>query len=344
MNVFWNSLKNLRKPSSMNVHEIKRYFELSSFEVDIKKFSELDLSKNYKDYFFLYQSSEINGSAYKIFIEDLIYHLENQGAIVLPKFKYLKAHSNKVFMELLRFNFQNESLKTLDTKCFGTVQEAKNHNPVFPVVIKRAWGSSGNGVYLAKNKKDYNKYIAKAGSLLQSESWKIYFSEKLRKTIKSGIKILRPENSEYLNYIYIKHPPNSPFIIQSFIPGLKGDYKVLIFGKKYFTLYRENRDNDFRASGSGKLFVVNDEKQKELLNFARKLKAEIDFPIIGLDAAFDGNKFHLIEFQMMHLGPYTLQASKYWHEYIGNQWVKFSGQSNLEKELVIAISNFIRSN
>jgi hypothetical protein len=131
--------------------------------------------------------------------------------------------------------------------------------------------------------------------------------------------------------------------VQTFINGLNGDYKILAFGKKFYTLYRKNRANDFRASGSGLLYEVKDEEQIGLLDFARKLTCEIDYPILGLDVGFDGEKYHLIEFQMIHLGPYTLQVSTYWHEYIEGKWIKFTGKSNLEEEFSRAIMEYINS-
>ena len=42
---------------------------------------------------------------------------------------------------------------------------------------------------------------------------------------------------------------NRKFIVQNYIDGLSGDYKVLKYGSKFYSLYRKNRDNDFRASG-----------------------------------------------------------------------------------------------
>jgi hypothetical protein len=134
-----------------------------------------------------------------------------------------------------------------------------------------------------------------------------------------------------------------PIVVQNYIEGLTGDYKVLYFGNKYYTLYRQNRENDFRASGSGKFFEVPEEEHEGLLNFARKLTFEIDFPIIGMDIGFDGTNYHLLEFQMIHLGPYTLQAANFWHEFIDNKWVRFEGESDLEEEFSRSIYEYIES-
>ena len=88
---------------------------------------------------------------------------------------------------------------------------------------------------------------------------------------------------------------------------------------------------------------MKDEEQIGLLDFAKNLTYEINFPILGLDIGFDGNKYHLIEFQMISLGTYTLQASNFWHEYIDENWVKRIGKSDLEKEFSRSIIDYIAS-
>ena len=320
-NFFLSSIADLKHYTSMDIDKIKKHFERNNFDVEFLKFNEINLTKNYQGQYVLYQSSESVGSFYKRYIEDVIFFLEKQGAIALPKYEYLKAHHNKVFMEMMRFNFSNVSLKTISTQYFGSSYDAENYKPTFPVVIKQASGCSSNGVFLAKNTTEYLNYIKKAGNIV----------------ISTGIVNL------FIDKIKISSPISSPIIVQSFINNLKGDYKVLVFGGKFYILYRENRDNDFRASGSGKLYEVKDEEQIGLLDFAKNLTYEINFPILGLDIGFDGNKYHLIEFQMISLGTYTLQASNFWHEYIDENWVKRIGKSDLEKEFSRSIIDYIAS-
>jgi glutathione synthase/RimK-type ligase-like ATP-grasp enzyme len=131
---------------------------------------------------------------------------------------------------------------------------------------------------------------------------------------------------------YDTTPVSNPVIVQSFVEGLKGDYKVLFFGGKYYAMYRKNRDNDFRASGSGRFFEVPGEQQEGLLGFAAKVTSEINFPVIGMDIGYDGVSYHLIEFQMIHPGTSALQRSKYWHEYKDGKWIRMNGISDLEEE------------
>jgi len=330
--------KNFR---SMDIDKIKRYFVAKGFNTDIKKFHELDLDENYKGVYILYQTSEAAGSFYKRYIEDLIYYLEKWGAIVLPRYEYLKAHHNKVFMELMRAGFKEDSVKTVKSKCFGSWEDALNYNPEFPVVIKQASSSGGAGVFLAKDRKEYIKKIKRAGRILISKNTAGLFINYFKILLKVIIKFLYPSKSRFVEYDTT--PISHSLIIQKFIAGLKGDYKVLVFGSKYYTMYRKNRENDFRASGSGKFYEVPEKEQEGLLEFARKIASEIDFPIIGMDIGFDEKKYHLLEFQMIHFGTSALQRSKFWYEYHNGKWIRFDGKSDLEEEYSQSIFNFLKN-
>ena len=330
--------KNFR---SMDVDRIKNYFITKGFIVDVKKFYELDLAEDVKGIYILYQTSEAPGSFYKRYIEDLIFHLEKEGAVVLPCYEYLKAHHNKVFMELLRARFKDNSLKTVKSRCFGSWEDALNFQPGFPVVIKQASSSGAAGVFLARNGNDYRKYVKRAGRIITSRNAADLFINFVKIVVKKFIKFLYSSKSGYVEYDTT--PISNPLIVQKFIDGLNGDFKVLVFDRKFYTLFRKNRKNDFRASGSGRFYDVLQEEQEGLLDFARRITVEIDFPIIGMDIGFDGKLYHLLEFQMIHLGPTTLQRSTFWHEYHEGKWVRFDGESNLEEEFSRSIYNFLKS-
>ena len=128
---FMISITDLKHYTSMDVSKIRRYFETNNFKVDVLKFYELDLTNNYSGIYFLYQTSETKGSFYKKYIEDFIFFLEKQGAIVLPKYEYLKAHHNKVYMEMMRTRFSDNSLKTIKSMCFGSWNDALNFETNF---------------------------------------------------------------------------------------------------------------------------------------------------------------------------------------------------------------------
>ena len=325
--------------TSMDIDKIKTYFFTKDYNVNVRKFSELDLSEDYNGVYILYQTSEAPGSFYKRYIEDLIYFLEKQGAIVMPKHELLKAHHDKIFMELMRSKFVDKSLKTIKSMCYGSWVDAQNYNSNFPVVIKRTSSSGGAGVFLAKNRKEYSKNIKKAGNILIATSLMDLYTDYFKKVVKKLIKHFYPSKSKYVQYNTA--PVSTSIVVQTFIEDLYGDYKVLIFGGKYYSMYRKNRDNDFRASGSGRFYEVPEKEHEGLLTFAKKITTEIDFPIFGMDIGFDGKEYHLFEFQMIDLGTSALQRSKFWHEFHDGKWIRNEGVSDLEEEFSRAINDYI---
>ena len=339
---FQLSKPDLKFIRSMEIEPIKKFFEQNDFNVKIIAFYDLDLTRDYKDFYVLYQTSELPGLFYKHYIEDIIFFLEGQGAIVLPKYEYLKAHHNKVFMELLRARFNDESLKTIKSMCFGSWEDGQYWQPEkFPVVVKKASGCGGKDVFLAGNYYEYRKSIKKAGKVLISDSVIDLPLDYLKKIKRNFIKYLYPTRSKYL--IYDTTPVSTSIIVQNFIEGMDGDCRVLIAGKKFYAMYRKNRANDFRASGSGKFSDVPESELKDLFNFARRVTFEIDFPLISIDIGYDGFGYHLIEFQMLHFGTSALQRSKFWYEFHDDNWVRFDGASNLEEEYSRAIYDYIEN-
>ncbi|MZP56779.1 MAG: hypothetical protein GT600_15155 [Bacteroidales bacterium] len=336
---FLVSKADFRNFTSMDVQKISKWFMDKDYDVRVCKFSGLDLTIDYSGYYFLYQTSEAPGAFYKRYVEDLVYFLEKQGAFMMPCHEYLKAHHNKVFMEFMRMRFSDNALKTIKSSCYGSWVDALTYDKGFPAVIKHASSSAGAGVYLAHNRKEYKKYIKKAGRTIIASGVRNLAITSFKNLVKKIIKFLYPSRKGYVQLD--TSPVSSALVVQNFIPGLSGDYKVLYFGGKFYCMYRKNRRNDFRASGSGMFFQVPDSELIGVLDFARKLTLEIDFPIIGMDIGFDGKYYHLIEFQMIDIGTSALQRSKFWHEYQNDKWVRFEGNSDLEEEFSRSFDLFI---
>ena len=326
--------------TSMDVEKIMNYFKTRDFSVRVCKFSELDLRDDYRGVYVLYQSSETPGGFYKRYIESIIYFLEKMGAITLPKYEYLRAHHDKVSMEIMRSGFSDSALKTLESRPYGSWVDALKYDSVFPVVVKAASSSASAGVFLARNKEEYDKIVRKAGKVIVAGGLADLFTGWIKTQSKRLIKAIDPSKNKYY-WKYNTTPLSMPLVVQPFVDGLEGDFKVLFFGGKYFSMYRKNRENDFRASGSGSFLGVPDDKFDGLLNFARKVTEEINFPMIGMDIGFDGKEYHLIEFQMIDMGTSALQRSEFWHEFKNGKLLRFDGKSDLEEEFSRSVLTFI---
>jgi glutathione synthase/RimK-type ligase-like ATP-grasp enzyme len=282
----------------------------------------------------LYTSSEEHDLHYKHFIEDVVFGLKELGAIVIPDPSYLRANNNKVFMEILRqIIFPNE-YQTISAYIFGTYDEILYSMSVgsiqFPCVIKKAAGGMSRGVYLAKNQDQLNKIIKK---LSYTASLKIAFKEKVRQIKHKNYK---PE-SLYQN----------KFIIQPFISNLHNDWKLLIFGDKYYIFERPTRKNDFRASGSGSMYYKYGSEAtypQGIFEFAHDIYSYLQVPHASLDIAFDGNKFYLFEFQAVYFGTVGQIKSDIYYLYDNNNWEIKSNDKKIEEVYADSIVRYINQN
>jgi hypothetical protein len=133
------------------------------------------------------------------------------------------------------------------------------------------------------------------------------------------------------------------FIVQEFIPGLKNDWKVLIYGPKYYVLKRMNRRKDFRASGSG-FFQFSKDLPEGLLDHARLIFETLNIPNLSFDIATDGKQFYILEFQGVYFGNTTLVKSEWYFLKYNDRWIVVNEKSDLEKEYVNSIVTWIASN
>lgn len=273
-NQFYSSTK--EPGGSMNTDAVRKKLEDFGYSAIVKGFSEIDFAKeNYKDFFILYQSTEDPDLRYKDFIEDILLGLKMSGAHLIPCFEYFRAHHNKVFMEILRerMNYGGH-IKSL---YFGTLEELikSEYKFSYPVVVKPGAGSKSENVSLAHDRRRLFKLSSKISSSF---------------TLVNTIRVIK----SILNLRSYKLISNNrkKFIVQEFIPGLSGDYKILVYGKRYYVIQRENRPGDFRASGSW-LLSFPEIVSNELLDFTQSVFEKSNTPFMGVDIADSNGKLIL---------------------------------------------------
>lgn len=310
----------------MDIEMLTKHFKDNGFHVKICTFADVDLAELLKlNPAIIYTSSEDLHGNYKSYIEDVILLLENAGLFIIPTFKQLRAHNNKVCMEMLRESAGLEMIKTIKTKYFGTFEELamKADNIELPAVIKTHSGAMSRGVRLARTRGELLRF---GRDLCKSPNMRHDLKEIGRSVKYKG---------------YIRESKNrNKFIVQTFIPGLSNDWKILVYGDKYYILFRGNRANDFRASGSGN-FQFRRDIPDGILDYAEKVFDYFNVPNISLDVGFDGNKFHLIEFQFLYFGTTTLEKSPLFFTRKDNKWEIVEETSSLEQVYADSIVRYI---
>jgi glutathione synthase/RimK-type ligase-like ATP-grasp enzyme len=316
--------------SGMDKDFLIKFFYEAGYKVKFMKFSEIDFrSMDFQDIPVLYTSQEDWGYHYKSYIEDIVLGLELQGAQVIPPYKYLRANNNKVFMEILRDQLEDEGIKTIKSFHFGCLEEleANIDSIEFPVVIKSAAGAMSTGVFLAKKKIELIKYAKRI-----SRTKYIYqeFKEIARCFKHKG---------------YIKESIfRSKFIVQNYIPGLENDWKVLVYFNNYYILYRGVKKGDFRASGSHLFkFDIEDKHQQKVLDYAEKLYQKFEVPHISFDICYTGDSCLLLEFQAIFFGTSTMEKSNYFYIKNDTTWEKMKNDITLERVYVDSITQYLKA-
>ncbi|MEA2112577.1 MAG: hypothetical protein U9P50_01220 [Patescibacteria group bacterium] len=319
---FYSSIR--ERGSSMNVEKIKKNLEKLGYLVSIKGFYEINFNDSYKNKIVLYQSTEDPDLRYKNYIEDVLLGLQNLGVILIPGLNEFRAHHNKVFMEVLR-DVKGLNKKTnIYTKKYGTLDEfvsdTKGH--IFPMVIKPSLGSRSKNIYRVDNLGEAIKKIKKIS--------KTFTLVNLKRAFQSII--------DGKGYKKISNFRNK-FIVQNYIFGLKGDYKILVYGDKFYVLERKNRKRDFRASGSG-LFSFPETLPEGLLDYSLEMFNEFKVPFISMDIAVKDSSFYLIEFQFVSFGQLTLEKSDFYFKK-SDSWQKIDSKSDLEETFVDSVDKYI---
>jgi len=240
----------------------------------------------------------------------------------------LRANNNKVFMEVLKKIYLSQQ-NNLKSSVYGSLEEVDFENIIYPVVFKNALGSMSQGVSLARD---------------QIELYRIIKANCRTRNIKQDIR-------DYIRSIkrkgYVRESLyRSKFILQQFIPNLDFDFKVLVFGEKFYIVQRNVRKNDFRASGSGLKNYAFGSKVKYpagIFDFALSVFKKFNIPHLSLDIAYDGSHFYLLEFQVVYFGTAGVDKSDGYFSKKGNEWVFNAELLSQEKVYADSIGSYIKN-
>lgn len=307
--------------------------------VEVQNVHTFDCSLNYRGWYIIYPSSEDKGLFYKEYIEDILLRLNLGGAILLPSFELFRAHHNKVFMESYRTLLSDEynTIKSFSFFGIDDLENKLNKNIQYPIVLKTSQGAGSSGVSIAYNRKEAIRKAKRMSKITYYD-----YNESRKKCVRHILG--KVKRTILRKKILEKATGKEKMICQNYVPNLKCDYKVLVFGEKYFLLRRENRKSDFRASGSGLLsFPENlSSSEEKVLDYARGAYKQLNVPMLSIDIAYDGKKCHMIEFQCVDFGPYTLQFSEWYYSFNNKKWLRTMAKSILEKEMADSYIRYVR--
>lgn len=299
--------------------DIEKIMNSLDSNVEVITFEDLENTVFNKKDILIYTSSE--NPNIRQYIKNNLYFIKDECQLV-PSYELLMAHEDKGFQEIFK---KRKNIGDLQGNYIFDLEDAKLK---LPKVLKTSEGAGSSGVFLVKDKKDIIKIK------------KEFFTQDLKRKLVKVQRKLRLNKDQYSIYNY-KYKKFNLFIEQEFIADLQHDFKVLIFGDKYFVLKRSVRKNDFRASGSGNFKFI--EPPKEVLDYAKEITSALDSPYLSLDIAQSEKGCHLIEFQATNFGPYTLLNAPHYYVFHSDKWNQEKNCKDLESNYAYALNYYLKN-
>ncbi len=184
---------------------------------------------------------------------------DSMGIKTFPNFAGRWHFDDKVAQ---KFALESINAPIIETHVFFEEKDAEKFIEIYPlpIVAKLKRGAGSSNVQLLNTKDEAKSFIHKMFTTGVSPIPKTFndMNQKMRmvKSIKSPLHILKRVNG-YL----IRRKKLSDFsavekgyvYFQKFLKQNDFDTRIVVIGKKAFGIIRLNRDNDFRASGSGRI-------------------------------------------------------------------------------------------
>ena len=234
------------------------------------------------------------------------WHLSHESArdmlIALPLMSALASSGVRVFPapeQLWHFDdklaqamfFDQQGLPAPQTTPVFSIRQAKQFlsETSFPVIGKLRRGSASSNVFLIRNQAEGMRLIRKAFgkgfSLYNTRSryadlWVRATSAKEKLTV-----LLKRVYRAFVPPAYARQLPREKgyFLFQTFVENDGSDVRVVVVGDRAVALRRHVREDDFRASGSGRLEYPDGALNPEYIRIAFEVTDRLGAISMGMD-------------------------------------------------------------
>lgn len=253
-----------------------------------------------------------------LFARQLVYSLEAAGKKVFPDSRTCWHFDDKVGQKYLL-----ETIKAplVNSYVFYDKKDALAwiEHTEFPKVFKLRAGAGSYNVMLAKTKNDATRLVNKAfgsgfspipgyGADLKRKVKSVRSFSGLWGKLKRAPGII--SDIFYTSKIMGKESGYAYF--QDFIPDNTFDIRVVVIGDKAFALKRLCRENDFRASGSGKLIYDKAQIDERCIKIAFDVSGKLSFQCMSYDFVFSEGVPQIVEISYGFVYSAYEKCEGYW--------------------------------
>lgn len=260
------------------------------------------------------------GDAHEIlFAKQLIFSLHAAGKKVFPDFNTMWHFDDKVGQKYL---LEAVGAPIAPSWVFYDKNSAMKWAAAttYPKVFKLRGGAGSENVRLVPSHGEAKRLIRKAfGKGFLNYDSTAWFFDTLKKYI-SGRTSIIDLRQRFLKMFFLPDHARVAgrqkgyIYFQEFIPGNDHDIRVIIIKDKAFAIKRMVRENDFRASGSGRIIYDRDQISENLIRISFSISKKILAQSIAFDYVHRNGEPVLIEISYgFHPAAYT-KCQGYWDE------------------------------
>lgn len=256
-----------------------------------------------------------------LFAKQLLFSLEQAGKVVFPNFRTGWHFDDKLGQKYL---FEALGIQAAKSWAFYDKKSAYEwvETTDFPKVFKLRGGAGAANVMLAHNVREAKKLVRRAfgrgfaqlrGRDYVRDRYKAYKAKiiTLKALIRSFGRLIIP--TEYTKM----HAPEKGYAyFQEFIPNEGYDLRVIVIANKAFAIRRGTRQNDFRASGSGKISYEKELFDERLIQSAFEVNRRIKSQCLALDFVKDmkTDQLYVVEISYGYSAKGYALCPGYWTE------------------------------
>lgn len=257
-----------------------------------------------------------------VMAKSLLFSLEQSGFKVFPDFNTAWHFDDKVAQKYL---LEALAIDLVPTWVFYNKKTAYQwiETTAFPKVFKLKGGAGSQNVQLVKTKDQAKSLANKAftNGFPAYDGWGS-IKERYRKWLLGKTSFF----DVFKGFVRLFNPPRYAKVMgnemdylyfQEFIANNDADIRIVVIGGKAFGIKRMNRENDFRASGSGFILYDKQSIDERFVKVAFEINKKLNAQCIAYDFVLDkNNKPLLIEISYGFANGGYDACVGYWDEHM----------------------------